>query len=79
MKPRVLMLAAALAIVAGCGKSEAPAQVDAAKQREEALERARHEAFGTQVKALDKAKGLQDELNKKVIDNMDKAEKDPAK
>ena len=79
MKARVLVLAATLALVAGCGKSEPPAQVDAAKQREEALERARHEAFGTQVKALDKAKGLQDELNKKVIDNMDKAEKDPSK
>lgn len=78
MNARALMLIAALAIAASCGKSEAPT-VDAAKQREDALERARHEAFGNQVKALDKAKGLQEELNKKAMENVDKAEKDATK
>jgi hypothetical protein len=76
---RFLVLAAALAMLAGCGsKTEAP-KVDAAKQQADALEEARKGAFGTQVKALDKAKGLQDELNKKAIENVDKAEKDAAK
>ena len=78
MNVRVLVFAAALAAAAGCGKSEAPT-VDASKQREEALERARHEAFGNQVKALDKAKGLQEELNRKAMENVDKAEKDATK
>jgi hypothetical protein len=79
MKTRIFILTATLAIVAGCGaKTEAP-KVDAAKQQADALEEARKGAFGTQVKALDKAKGLQEELNKKAIENVDKAEKDAAK
>lgn len=79
MKARALVFAAALAMLAGCGnKTEVP-QVDAAKQREDALEQARKGAFGAQVRALDKAKGLQEELNKKALENVDKAEKDAAK
>ena len=77
MNARALILAAAFAFPAACGnKTEVP-QVDAAKQREDALEQARKGAFGTQVKALDKAKGLQEELNKKAAENLDKG--DPAK
>jgi hypothetical protein len=76
---RVFVAAAMFALVAGCGKKPETPTVDAAKQREDALVEARKGAFGTQVKALDKAKGLQEELNNKAIENMDKAEKDAAK
>ena len=79
MRPRSLLSAAAFTLLAACGsKTEAP-QVDAAKQREDALEQARKGVFGTQVKALDTAKGLQEELNKKALESVDKAEKDAAK
>ena len=39
-------------------QEEPPAKVDAEAEQAEALERARHDAFGTQVQALDKAKAL---------------------
>ena len=77
MNARALVLVAVLALLAGCGKKSEVPQVDAAKQREDALEEARKGAFGTQVKALDKAKGLQEELNRKAAENLDKG--DPAK
>ena len=62
-----------LALVAGgCGK-EAP-KADAATERKEALERAKEGAFGTQVKALEAAKGMEADLDKKARDAVDKAE-----
>jgi hypothetical protein len=61
------------ALLAGCGKSKAPT-VDAATERQEAHDRAAKDAFGTQVQALDKAKGMQDDLNKKAADNLDRAD-----
>ena len=68
--------AAALTLLAaGCGKSETP-KIDPAAQREEALKAAREQAFGTQVKALDKARALEGEINRKAMENVDKAEKD---
>ena len=42
----------------------------------EALERAKQGAFGTQVQALEAAKGLGADLNQKALDAVDKAEKD---
>ena len=66
-------MAAALAI-AGCGKPATP-KVDAATERAEATERAKKDAFGTQVKALEKAKGLEADINKKAQDSVDNAEK----
>ena len=72
-------LAAALAVAAllagGCSKSEAP-QVDAAKERQEAHDRARKDAFGAQVKAIDDAKALPEDINRKAQENIDKMDKD---
>lgn len=70
-----LLAAAALAAVA-CSKSPPPAKVDAKQEQAEALERARHDAFGTQVQALDKAKALEADINKKASENVDRIEKD---
>ena len=72
-----LLAAMALAAMAGaCSKSPPPPPVDAKKEQAEALERARHDAFGTQVQALDKAKALEADINKKASENVDKIEKD---
>lgn len=73
--------AAALAVVvalglAGCGKEAPPPKADAAKDRAEALERAKQGAFGTQVQAVEAAKGLGADLDRKALDAVDKAEKD---
>jgi len=65
-----LLLAAALA---GCGKAEAP-KADAATERQQAFERAKEGAFGTQVKALEQAKGLEADINKKAQEAVEKAE-----
>jgi hypothetical protein len=70
-----LLAVAALAAVA-CSKSPPPAKVDAKQEQAEALERARHDAFGTQVQALDKAKALEADVNKKASENVDRIEKD---
>jgi hypothetical protein len=70
--------AALMAIVAFalacCGGGKPPAKVDAEAERAQALERARHDAFGTQVQALDKAKAMQDDANKKAQAGLDKAD-----
>jgi len=66
-------LAAAAVFAAGCGKTESP-KVDAKTEQAEANKRAREDVFGTQVKAVDSAKGLQDDLNKKAQENLDKAD-----
>ena len=71
----VTMLAAAALLAGSCGQSKAP-KVDAEAEKAAALERARHDAFGAQVKALDTAKGMQDDLNKKAQEQVEKAEKD---
>jgi len=79
MRCRAPVLTAALLALAACGK-EAPradaAKADPAKERAEALERAKDGAFGTQVKALEAAKGLEADLNKKATEAVDRAEKD---
>jgi hypothetical protein len=67
------LLLVALA-AAACGKPPEP-KVDAATERAEATERAKKDVFGTQVKAYENAKGMQDELNAKVQANVDAAEK----
>ena len=68
-------VAAALAalLLAGCGKPEAP-KVDAATERAQATERAKQDAFGTQVQALEKAKAMEADLNKKAQERVEKAE-----
>ncbi len=72
---RVALLVAMAIAAASCGKPP-PAKVDAKKEQEEALERARHDTFGTQVQALDKAKALEADVNKKASENVDRIEKD---
>jgi len=71
---------AALALAAGaslaaCGRTESPPPADPAAERAAATERAKQGAFGTDVKALETAKGLGADLNKKAEDNLDKADK----
>jgi outer membrane murein-binding lipoprotein Lpp len=73
-----LALAAALAatvLATGCTDSKKP-KVDAATERAEALERAKAGPYGTQVNALEKAKTMGDDINKKASESVDKIEKD---
>ena len=60
--------------LASCGGGKPPAKVDAETEKAQALERARHDTFGTQVQALDKAKAMQDDMNKKAQAGLDKAD-----
>ena len=69
-----LAVAATLA-AAGCGDSKKP-KVDAATERAEALERAKKGPYGEQVKSLDTARALSDDINKKASESVDKIEKD---
>ena len=62
--------AAALAALAlaGCGKPAEP-KVDAATERAQATERAKQRAYGgTEVKALEKANKLGEDINKQAQD-----------
>ena len=68
------VLAAALPM-AGCSK-EKPPKVDEAAERAAALERSKKAAFGTQVKALETAKGIEADVNQKAQDAVDKVDKD---
>ena len=52
------MIAIVALALSACGGKPPPAKVDAEAEKAAALERARHDAFGTQVQALDKAKGM---------------------
>jgi hypothetical protein len=70
-----LLAAGAALAVAGCSKPPPP-KVDAAQERAEATARAKERAYGGEaVKALEQARGMQDELNKKAQESVDKAEK----
>ena len=73
--PRCVAVAIPLFAVAlgtaACGQSKAP-KVDAEAEKAAALER----AFGTQVKALDTAKGLEADMNQKAQDRVDAVDKD---
>ena len=73
-----LALAAALTALAGCGKSEQPKTEDAAADRAAATERAKHGPMGAQVKALEDAKNLGADLNRKADqeqEQVDRAQK----
>jgi len=74
-KLAVALALAAILVAAGCGESRKP-KVDAATERAEALERAKKGPYGTQVQALDKAKALEEDINKKASEQVDKIEKD---
>lgn len=73
---RAAIALAALLALAACGKEAPKAAIDPATERAQALERAKDGAFGTQVKALEAAKGLEADLNKKAVEAVDRAEKD---
>jgi hypothetical protein len=77
LEQRAALLAAiALAASVGaCSKTPPPPAVDAKKEQAEALERARHDAFGAQVQALDKAKALGADVNEKAAHRADDADK----
>ena len=68
-------LAVAGSLLAGCGEAKKP-KVDAATERAEALERAKKGPYGTQVQSLETAKSLQEDINKKASESVDKIEKD---
>ncbi|QJR14964.1 hypothetical protein [Usitatibacter palustris] len=76
--PRALIALAAgvaLVLVSGCGKPPPP-KVDAATEQAEARERAKQRAYGGDaVKALETAKGLESDLNRKAEEAIEKAEK----
>jgi hypothetical protein len=76
---RILPLAISIVLaagLAGCGKKEPTVAADPKREQAEALERAKKGAFGTQVNAIESAKTMGDDLNKKAQDAVDKAEKD---
>ena len=66
-------IAALAALAAGCGEAKKP-KVDAATEQAEARKRASEGPFGTQVQALEKAKGLGADVNTKVEDNVRKVD-----
>ena len=66
---RAGVLAAILASLAaaGCGRKAEEPKVDAAAERAAATERAKQRAYGgTEVKALEDAKKIGDDINKKA-------------
>jgi len=69
-----VLFALALPLLAACGRSEAP-PADPAAERAAATKRAEEGPYGAQMKALDKAKNLQSDLNKKAEDNLERADK----
>lgn len=74
------LAAAAVALAGGalllgaCGKSERP-KTDAASEQAAAAERARQGPFGGDLKALDQAKGLQEDLNRKAQEEGERADR----
>ena len=64
----------AVALLTGCNKPKEP-KVDAATERSEATERAKQGPYGTQVQALDKAKGMEADLNTKAESNLETVDK----
>ncbi len=70
-----LVLGAALLLAAACGKKESPSAQDPAAERAAATERAKQGPFGADVKALENAKNMGADLNKKAEDNLEKADK----
>ena len=71
----VALATGAVLVAGGCGKT-APPTADAEKERAEATERAKQRAYGGDaMKALETAKALEGDLNKKAQDSVEKAEK----
>jgi len=70
----VMTVAAAMALAA-CSDAKKP-KVDAAAEKQAATERAKQGAFGDQVKALEAAKVIEADVNRKAQESVDKIEKD---
>jgi hypothetical protein len=68
-------LAAAMALAVACGDAKKP-KVDEAAERQAATERTKQGAFGEQVKALEAAKAIEADVNRKAQESVDKIEKD---
>ena len=66
-------LAAMTLGVAACSKAP---KVDKEAERAAALERSKKAAFGTQVNALETAKGIEADVNQKAQSSVDNIEKD---
>jgi outer membrane murein-binding lipoprotein Lpp len=64
----------AVVLLAGCSKPKEP-KVDAATERSEATERAKQGPYGTQMQALDKAKGMEADMNRKAESNLETVDK----
>ena len=64
----------AVVLLAGCSKPKEP-KVDAATERSEATERAKQGPYGTQVQALEKAKGMEADLNRKAESSQETVDK----
>ena len=73
-RPAWVLAVLAAAALAGCGRSEAP-KADAATERAQATERAKKDAFGTQVQAHEKARALGADVNDKAASGLDAADK----
>ena len=73
--PESIAVALAATLLTGCGKKEEP-KVDSATEQREALERAKKGPYGTQVQSLETAKKLEEDINKKASESVDKIEKD---
>ena len=72
----LLALAAGAALAFGGCSKPPPPKVDAAKEQADATARAKERAYGGDaVKALEAAKGLEADLNKKAQESVEKAEK----
>jgi len=79
MRPTpALALVALAAALAACGKSEVPKTEDPAAERAAATERAKQGPMGAQVKALEDAKNMGADLNRKAEqeqEQVDRAQK----
>ena len=64
----------AVAALAGCGRSDSP-KVDAATERAQATERAKKDAFGTQVQAHERARSIGADVNRKAEGQQDAVDK----
>lgn len=74
-RPWAALAAGVALLVTGCGKPPAP-KVDAATEQAEAAKRAKDRAYGGDaVRALETAKGLEADLNRKAQEAVEKAEK----
>jgi hypothetical protein len=72
-RPGVAVVLVALLAALGCAKKEEP-KADAATEQREALERAKEGPYGSQVKALEDAKKMGEDLDRKSRESVDKAE-----